>query len=143
MEKEMEVFSYPATVAEVEPGEFIVRFEDVPEVVTGANSLSAALANAPDALAAIVEYYLEEGLPVPAPRAPHPGEHAVALDPEVAARVVLHRAMNEQGLSNVALAKRMNRDEKAVRRILSGKNASFSMTMDALKAVGVRPALGV
>lgn len=51
--------------------------------------------------------------------------------------------MGEQGISNVALAKRINRDEKAVRRILSGKSASFSLTMDALKAVGLRPALSV
>jgi hypothetical protein len=37
----------------------------------------------------------------------------------------------------------MNRDERAVRRVLSGKNASFSLTMEALRAVGLRTALSV
>jgi len=139
----MTEFKYPATVTEVEPGEFIVRFADVPEAITGAATLAAALANAPDALAAAIEGYLEAGWIAPAPRASNPGEHPIVLEPEIAARVGLQQAMREQGLTNVALAQRMNRDEKAVRRILSGKNASFALTMEALKAVGLRPALSV
>ncbi|HZK99279.1 MAG TPA: hypothetical protein VFC47_05220 [Caulobacteraceae bacterium] len=51
--------------------------------------------------------------------------------------------MNAQGLTNVALARRMNRDEKAARRILSGRRASFALTLEALKALELRPALGV
>jgi antitoxin HicB len=142
-ERKMTEFSYPATVTEVEPGEFIVRFVDVPEAITGAATRTAALANAPDALAVAIEAYLEAGWNLPAPRAANQGEHPIPLEPEIAARVVLQQAMREQGLTNVALAQRMNRDEKAVRRILSGKNASFALTMEALKAVGLRPALSV
>lgn len=142
-EMEMAMFSYPATVTRIAPGDFLVRFADVPEAITGGDTPAKALENAPDALAGAIDGYLELDMPVPAPRDAADGEHLVALDPEVAARVALRRRMSELGLTKVALAQRMNRDEKAVRRILSGKNASFSMTMDALKAVGLRPALSV
>ena len=139
----MELFSYPASVTEACPGDFVVRFAAVPEAITGGDTIEGALANAPDALAVAIDGYLERDWPVPAPGAAMEGEHAIPLDPEVAARGVLRRTMSEMGITNVALAKRMNRDEKAVRRILSGRNASFSMTLDALKAVGLHPALSV
>ncbi|MEO8926780.1 MAG: type II toxin-antitoxin system HicB family antitoxin [Caulobacteraceae bacterium] len=139
----MELFSYPATVEEIVPGDFLVRFVEVPEAITGGDTVEEALANAPDALACAIEGYLERDWTVPAPRPAKDHEYPISLDPETAARVVLRRAMKELGISNVTLARRMKRDEKAVRRILSGRHASFSMTLDALKAVGLHPALSV
>ncbi len=139
----MELFSYPATVTEAYPGDFVVRFAEVPEAITGGDTVEAALANAPDALAVAIDGYLERDRSIPAPRPAKDSEYPISLDPEVAARVVLRRAMKELGVTNVALARRMKRDEKAVRRILSGRNASFSMTLDALRAVGLHPALSV
>lgn len=139
----VELFVYPATVEEIAPGDFILRFPDVPEAITGGDTPDQALANGPDALSAAIEGYLELDRPAPSPRAAQAGEHPVPLDPEIAARVILSKAMSELGVTNVALAKRMNRDEKAVRRILSGKHASFSMTLEALKALGRRPALSI
>lgn len=49
--------------------------------------------------------------------------------------------MHDQGLSKVGLATRLGRDEKTVRRILAGQNVSLDLILDALRAVGVRPAL--
>jgi hypothetical protein len=46
-------------------------------------------------------------------------------------------------VTKVALAARMRVDEKAIRVILSGRNVSLNRTLDALRAVGVRPALAV
>jgi hypothetical protein len=37
----------------------------------------------------------------------------------------------------------MQVDEKAVRLILSGRKVSLNRTFDALRAVGIRPALAV
>ena len=45
------------------------------------------------------------------------------------------------GRAKVAIAARMKVDEKAVRVILSGRNVSLNRTLDALKAVGIRPTL--
>ena len=64
-----------------------------------------------------------------------------AVDPKLAARARLTREMTAQGVSNVALAKRMGRDEKAVRLILSGRGASLELTFEALRTLGVRPAM--
>jgi len=139
----MRYFSYPATVEEYEPGDFIVRFIDVPEAIAFGRTSEEAIGNAPDALRAAIEHYIEREPDVPAPRPAKAGEVSIALEPDVAARAILRRAMNEQGLTNVALARRMNRDEKAVRRILSGRRASFTLTLEALKALGLRPTLGV
>ena len=136
-------FSYPATVEEYEPGDFVIRFADVPEAMTFGRTPQEALANAPDALATAIDHYIDREPAVPLPRAAKAGEFSVTLDPDIAARVILKHAMTEQGLSNVALARRMHRDEKAVRRILSGRRASFALTLAALKAVGLRPALAV
>lgn len=139
----MELFSYPATVTEAYPGDFVVRFADLPEAITGGSTVKEALANAPDCLAVAIEGYLERDWPLPPPRAAKEGEHAIPLDPQIAGRAILKQVMQEQGLTNVDLAERMKRDEKAIRRILSGRQASFSMTLAALKAVGVLPALSV
>ncbi len=137
----MQTYMYPAAVAEFAPGDFVVSFRDISQIVTGGATFDEAVAQAPDALAVTVEHYLAKGLPVPKPSARKAGEVYVPLEPAIAARVALAEAMASQGVSKVALAARMGKDEKVVRRILTGKNASFAMTMGALRAVGVNPSL--
>jgi hypothetical protein len=110
--------------------------------------MAEARMNAHDALSAALETYVEMGRPFPA-RAEVEAGHLrkgsslfdVAVEPKLAARARLAGEMKAQGISNVGLAKLMKRDEKAVRLILSGRGASLDMTLEALRAVGVRPAL--
>jgi len=135
--------AYPAHIEEATPDCFVVSFPDIPEALTGADTRAEALALAADALAVAVDGLLEYARPVPPPSAPAMGDELVALDPQVAARVTLSRAMADQHVTKVALAKLMGKDEKVVRRILSGRGASFAQTLDALAALGVRPALAV
>jgi antitoxin HicB len=137
----MQTFSYPATVEEPYPADFVVSFVDVPEAISGGDTREEALANASEALEIAIEHYLTLGRPVPNPREAAKGEHPVALAPAVAARVLLTRAMADQQLTKVGLASRMNKDEKVVRRVLSGKGVSLELILEALVAVGVRPAL--
>lgn len=139
----MQTFLYPASVTAFAPGDFVIRFRDVPEAITGGGDHKAAIAEASDALACAIEGYLKRGWPVPEPSPPQDGEVLIALEPAVAARVILVDAMAKQGLTKVALAARINRDEKVVRRILSGKGASFQVTLDALHALGVWPSLAI
>lgn len=136
----MAIWRYPAVVRD-EGGEFVVTFPDVPEAVTGAATEPEARLLAADALAAAVEGLLAAGRPLPPPREAGDGEFDVALDMPLAARAAIGEAMAAQGLSKVALAVRMNRDEKVVRRILAGQNASLALMGEALRALGVRPAL--
>lgn len=144
----MNTMIYRAYIAEEEPGCFSVRFADVPEVVTDGATLAEAVANAHDALSVALEGYLEQGRAFPAATdaavdfegAPA-SAHDIAVAPAVAARAILAREMKAQGLSKVSLAGRMGKDEKVVRRILAGKGVSLDLTIQALRAVGVRPAL--
>lgn len=144
----MQPITYPAYLSEEEPGAFLVRFFDIPEALTDGATQAEALANAGDALAVALEGYLQAGRDFPAATTPVPGSaargyslHDIAVDPAIAARAILTREMKAQGLSKVGLAGRMGRDEKIVRRILAGKGASLDLTLQALRAVGVRPAL--
>jgi antitoxin HicB len=129
-------------IEEAAAADFVASFPDIPEAITGAATRDQALIMAQDALATAIEHYLDIGRSVPSPsaRAELP---QVPLDPAIAARVLLTQAMAEQGLTKVALAARMQVDEKAVRVILSGRKVSLNRTLDALRAVGIRPALAV
>lgn len=138
----MQTWTYPA-VFDRQGEEIVARFPDVPEAITGAATEDEARTLAADALATAIEHYLDSGLEAPSPRALRRGEVAIALDPPLAARAILLRALAAQGLTKVALAARMNRDEKVIRRIVSGKGASLELTLEALRTVGVRPAFVV
>ena len=137
----MQDFVYPATVAEIASDDFELRFRDVPEVITGGPSVEAALAQAPDALAAALEGYIALGRAPPLPSAAQAGEHPVGLEPALAGRVALVRAMSEQGLSGRALGARLGWDEKAIRRVLIGREVSATKVFHALRAVGLQPCL--
>jgi antitoxin HicB len=133
---------YPVLIEEAAPADFVATFPDIPEAVTGAATREQALTMAEDALVTAVEHYLKLGrsVPLPSRQADLP---QIPLKPTIAARVLLTRAMADQGLTKVALAARMRVDEKAVRLILSGRKVSLNRTLDALRAVGIRPALAI
>jgi len=138
----MQPLTYPAVIEEIAPADFVVTFPDIPEAITGAETRDHALFMAEDALVAAIEHYLKLGRPVPLPST-QSDLPQVPLSPTVAARVLLTQAMAKQGLTKVALAARMHVDEKAVRVILSGRKVSLNRTLDALRAVGIRPALAI
>ena len=74
----MAMFTYPARVAQVAPGDFEVRFDAFPEAITGGGTPEAALSEARDALAAVIEAYVELGRPLPPAVAAGPGEREVS-----------------------------------------------------------------
>jgi antitoxin HicB len=147
--------SYFAYIQELGPSEFLVRFFDIPEAITQGDTLEEAKANAYDALQAAVEVYVERGMALPIPSSNLPARAdvdggstvsgftlcEVAVDPKLAALDRLAKEMNQRGLTKSALARLMGIDEKAARVILSGRGASLDRILDALRAVGVRPAL--
>jgi antitoxin HicB len=132
---------YPARIEEVEPGEFLATFPDVPEAITSGDTREEAVAQAHDALAVAIEGYLLEGREAPRPRLAAEGEVEIGLAPAIAARAMLVAAMKDRHINKVGLAALMGRDEKVVRRIISGDRASLDMTLQALDAMGIRPTL--
>ena len=140
----MQTWIYPAVITEEGPGDFLVRFPDVPQALTGGASLEEAVARAADALEEAVLHYLAEGVDIPLPRNAAKGEVSIPLDPVTAGRAAVAAIMARQKLSKVALAAKMGKDEKVVRRILDGGgNTSMANVSSALKALGAQAALSV
>lgn len=139
----MQDFLYPAVVTQIAPDDFEVRFPDVPEAITGGPDAAAALREAPDALLAAIEGYLELGREPPLPSDPAGEAFAVPLDPQIAARVALVRAMAAQGVTKAELARRLGTDWKTVDRICGGRSVSLDKVVGALAAVGLVPGLQV
>lgn len=139
--------AYRATIHEDPPGEFLVTFPAVPEALTGGFSFAEALVNAHDCISVALEGYLEAGLAPPPPDAMEAaGEVSrplIPVAPKVAARIFLQREMASRGITQAELGRLMGRDEKSVRRIVTGQGVTLGMTLKALAALGVFPALAV
>jgi antitoxin HicB len=131
-------YAYAVEVLE-EPDGVTVTCPDVPEMVTGGwGDVSANLDAAADALATALSAYVDEGRPIPAP-SPAEGRPVVVVGPLAAAKLALHEAMLEQGVSNVELADRLGLDEKAVRRLRDPLHRSHIGAVEtALRALGRR-----
>ena len=74
----MSVFTYPASVTQIAPNDFQVRFGAFPEALTGGDTQEAALEEASDALAAVIETYVALGRVLPPAGLAAAGEHAVS-----------------------------------------------------------------
>lgn len=138
----MPAFIYPAQLDEAGPEDFIVTFRDVPEAITGASNVAEALQLAGDALSVAIGGYLDEGRVLPDATEQRSGDVMVPLSPGVVARVALEAEMERMGVSRRALAERMGKDEKHVRRILAGE-ASLDQAVSALRALGLRTEMRV
>lgn len=140
----MQTWTYPAIVQALADEEWRVSFPDMPQINTSGDSRAEALVNAADALEEMVLAQLAHGRPVPAPREVGDGETPIDLDPVTAARAALVQAMADANISNVALARRLNKSEGAVRRLThGGTGVKIDTLIEALHALGRRTALSV
>lgn len=130
-------FAWPADVLEEADG-VTVTFPDVPGAITWGQTRAEALERASDALVSVIASLIEDGAAVPAPSRPA-GRPMVGVPPLDAAKIALHAAMLEHGMTNVALGRRMGIDEKAVRRLRDPLQRSHIETIDAaLRILGRR-----
>jgi antitoxin HicB len=107
--------------AEFEPGDhrgIVVSFPDVPEAVTQGDDDIDARAMAEEALGLALLTYPEHGLPLPRPKARRRDLVPVSVAPDVAAKLAVLEAFREAGITKSELGRRINKDEKEVRRIL-------------------------
>ena len=140
----MQTWAYPARIEDQGADGFLVTFPDVPEAITGADTLEGARAGAADALEEAILAYMAMGRAIPAPRQAGDQEELIVLDPVTAARAILAQAMRADRLSNVALAQRLGKSEGAVRRLTDGATGvKIDTVLEALAAVGRRTALSL
>ena len=131
--------AYPARFTVEADGSVAVGFRDLPEALTSGDNLDEALAEASDCLDVALSYRITRSQDVPPPSPTRRGERLIAPPAQTAAKLALYVSQRAVGLSNVALAKRLGCDEKAVRRLLDPRHASrLDRLADAIRATGGR-----
>jgi antitoxin HicB len=136
----MEQFVYPAIFTpDVHDGGFVVTFVDLPEAITQGDTRDEALQEAADCLDEAMTNRIVSGLPIPPPSRITRGQHAVPVAAHTAAKAALYVALQDAQITKAELAKRLQCDEKEVRRLLDPRHPSKLPRLEAaLAAVGHR-----
>lgn len=132
-------FAYPAKIKQDSAGFYLVTFPDFPEAATDARSLKAAIADAVDCLEEAVAGRMKrsEDIPLPSPAAK--GTVPITLPALYAMKAALYLALREAQFSQTALAAKLGKDEKEVRRLLAPEHASRISSIEAaLRVIGKR-----
>ncbi len=130
---------FPVQLAAQPGGRILVSFPDVPEALTEGESRAEAMTLAVDCLIAALGGYISQGRDLPLPSRSAGSRQAVVLPPLVTAKLELYQAMQEAGLSRVALGRRLGVSEGAVRRLLDLAHRSHIENVDrALETLGKR-----
>ena len=119
-------------------GGFVVMFPDVPEAITEGDNRPEALEMAQDGLATALAGYVlgQRSIPVPSPVCR--GQKSVSVYPEVAAKIDLYTAMQEQGITKEILAVRLGVSLAVVRRLTNpDRRDDFNQVRHALRVLGV------
>jgi Uncharacterized conserved protein len=133
------MFNFPAHLEAQPEGGFTVTFRDVPEAITQGDSREEALSEAVDALVTAMEFYFDDGRPVPSPSKARKGEEEVTLPVSISAKVLLLNAMLEERKRPADLARAMRVKPQEVNRIMDLHHATKIDTVaDALRALGRR-----
>jgi antitoxin HicB len=126
----------------IEDGDgFIVTFPSVPEAMTHGATRAEARANASEALElALLGAYYARDLPLPTPdRSAHEGGSFewVGVPPAAVAKMAFIDAFKASGMTRVALAARLGKNEAEVRRMLNPTYGTKINTLEAgLRALG-------
>ncbi|KKB12470.1 hypothetical protein VE25_07130 [Devosia geojensis] len=127
---------YPAILEPNGVGGYTARFSDVPEAITEGATREEALANAADALEVALLGRMKDGQDIPPASK---GETLVAIPAQAAAKLAFYQAFRASGLSRAALARKIDRDEAEVRRMLDPYHATKLINLDeAMHALGMR-----
>jgi antitoxin HicB len=120
---------YPVRLEEDDNNTILVTFPDFPEAHTFGDSKDEALAHAVDALETIIDAYIRDRRPIPAPSKLQ-GD-SIALPALLRTKVQLYEAMRTQRVGKAELARRLNVHLPQVDRLLNLKHGS---KLDQLEA---------
>lgn len=133
---------YGVSVEEID-GDFVVTVRDLPEVVTSGSTLDEAKALAADAIVTIVAGKIEDGSTLALPSPVEPTELSMPLAPALAAKASVYVLWSRAGISKSELARRMQRNENEVRRILNPYYATkLDQLQEAAQVLGASLILG-
>lgn len=127
---------YPVKLEKDGEGWF-ASFPDVPEALTSGLTVDEALAMARDALITAMEFYFEDGRPVPLPGAIVEGTHHVDLPASLWAKVILLNEMLAQKKRPTDLARMLGAKLQDVQRLFDlGHPTKIDKVEQALAALG-------
>lgn len=110
---------------------WLATFPDIPEAVTGAETLEKTIELANDVLLSSFDFYFEDNRPVPMPSPVADGDEFVIVPPSVVAKVLLLNTMLEQKVSQADLARLMKTRPQEVQRFT---DLSHTTKIDRLEA---------
>lgn len=117
----------------------MVSFPDFPRARTDGADAAEAMAEAADCLASAIAFRMTDKAEVPRPSAVKRGQRLVPVPLWIAAKLALHWAVREGGVTQTELARRLGVRETVVRRMLDPHHASRAEGLhDALAVLGKR-----
>ena len=129
--------NYPVEIEAADEGGFVVSFPDVPEAVTQGEDEDEALLRAVDALETALEMYADAGEALPAPSKPNGKQRLVHPTTQVAIKLAVYQAMQEEGVRKSELARRLGWHMPQVDRLLDLRHAGkLAAAESALSALG-------
>jgi antitoxin HicB len=138
----MHSFAYSVTLtpardySEGETG-FVVTFADLPEAITQGKDEADALEQAADALEEAIAARMKRGEDIPP--AAHQAGHLVPVPLQMALKAALYMILRGERGRQSALADRLGKDEKEIRRLLDPHHRSRPKSIErALRALGKR-----
>ena len=138
--------AYPASFLREDNGQgFHVRFQDLPEALTGGDDLEDTLMQAADCLAEALAGRIVRGDAIPAPSRLRRSQYSIGVPLYLAPKLALYLAMRESRMRNTELAKRLgvSETETVVRRMLAPKHSTKPERIQAaLAALGKRIVIG-
>lgn len=140
----MNNFDYAVKLTPDKEGGYVVTCRDLPEVITQGETIDEALSEARDALDEALALRIDDGLEIPTPSQSLADEYLAAPPVETQIKVFLHLALRESNLSKSELARRLNVDEKSIRRLLDPHYAAkLPRVAEAMRVLGKRLVIGM
>jgi len=132
-------FSYPVSLTKQRDGGFMAKFPDFSEAVTQGDTVEATLEEAIDCLEEAIANRVAMKLTIPKPSKVKPKQYTITVSAIFAAKWALYDIIKERKWTNVQLAKKMNCDEKEIRRLLDlHYHSKFPKIELALHCLGKR-----
>jgi antitoxin HicB len=140
----MNDFDYAVLLSPDEDGGYVVTCRDLPEVITQGETIEHALSEARDALDESFALRIGDNLDFPKPTKSLKGEYLVSPPVETQIKALLYRTLRETRTSKTELAKRLQVNEKSVRRMFEPHYKVKVQGMSrALEALGKRLVISV
>jgi len=135
----MFTLAYPAVFKRDEDGRLLVNFPDFPRAHTDGADTNEAMEEAIDCLGSSIAFAMADKAEVPKPSRPKRGQKLVPVPLWIVGKLALYWTIREIGISQSALARRLNVRETVVRRMLDPNHDTRPEKLQAaLEALGKR-----